>query len=141
MRFAIVGSGAVGGYYGAKLARAGHDVTFIARGAHLHPIRQRGLIVRSAALGDFTGHARAEEDTSRVDPVDVVLFAVKTYDNASAIPAIAPMLGPGSSVVTLQNGVESVGQLANRVGEQPVVGGTAYIATALAVGDCQARSE
>jgi 2-dehydropantoate 2-reductase len=66
---------------------------------------------------------------------------VKTYDNASAIPAIAPMLGPGSSVVTLQNGVERRGQLANRVGEEPVVGGTAYIATALAVGDCQARSE
>ena len=132
MRFAIFGSGAVGGYYGAKLARAGHDVTFVARGAHLHAIRQRGLIVRSAALGDFTVHARAEEDPSRVGPVDVVVFAVKTYDNASAIPAIAPMLALGSTVVTLQNGVESVVQLAECLGEEPIVGGTTYIATALA---------
>ena len=72
MRFAILGSGAVGGYYGAKLARAGHDVTFIARGAHLAAIRERGLEIRSPALGDFTVRARAEEDTSKVGPVDLV---------------------------------------------------------------------
>ena len=81
MRFAILGSGAVGGYYGARLARAGHDVTFIARGAHLLAIRQRGLQIRSPALGDFTVQARAEDDTTKVGVVDVVVLAVKAYDS------------------------------------------------------------
>ena len=93
MRFAILGSGAVGGYYGARLARAGHDVTFIARGAHLTAIRERGLSIRSPMLGDFTVRASAEEDTSRVGRVDVVLLAVKTYDNPTALPLIASDAG------------------------------------------------
>jgi 2-dehydropantoate 2-reductase len=132
MRFAILGSGAVGGYYGAKLARAGHDVTFIARGAHLRAIRERGLQVRSPMLGDFTVTARAEDDTSRVGPVDVVLVAVKTYDNPTALPMLPPMLGASSVVLTVQNGVDSAGEVAAVVGEGPVLGGTTYIATALA---------
>lgn len=132
MRFAILGSGAVGGYYGARLARAGHDVTFIARGAHLEAIRARGLEIRSPVLGDFAVRGRAEEDTRQVGPVDVVIVAVKTYDNATALPMIAPMLGPRSSVLTLQNGVDSVSDVAAIVGERTVVGGTTYIATALA---------
>src|SRR5215831_6204358 len=98
MKVAIVGSGAVGGYYGARLARAGHDVTFIARGAHLEAIRSRGLEIRSAALGDFTVQARAEQDTARVGAVDLVLFAVKAYDNATALPLLPPLLGGGSVV-------------------------------------------
>src|ERR1043165_3078636 len=102
MRIAILGSGAVGGYYGAKLARAGHDVTFIARGAHLAAIRERGLEVRSPALGGFVVRAPAEEDAARVGPVEVVLYTVKAYDNDSAIPMIAPMLGPGTAILTLQ---------------------------------------
>ena len=85
----MLGSGAVGGYYGAKLARAGHDVTFIARGAHLAAIRERGLEIRSPALGDFVVQAAAEEDTARVGPVDVVIVAVKAYDNATALPLVA----------------------------------------------------
>lgn len=132
MKLAIMGSGAVGGYYGAKLARAGHDVTFIARGAHLEAIRANGLQIRSAALGDFTVHARAEQDPAVVGPVDVVLFAVKAYDNATAIPAIQPLLGPSSTVLTVQNGVDSTAELAAVVGEDNVLGGTTYIATALA---------
>jgi 2-dehydropantoate 2-reductase len=132
MRFAILGSGAVGGYYGAKLARAGHDVTFIARGAHLQAIRDRGLQIRSPALGDFTIQARAEQDTTKVGAVDVVVLAVKTYDCDSALPAIPPLLGDDSTVVTLQNGVDSVPALAQAVGEHRVIGGTTYIATALA---------
>lgn len=131
MRVAILGSGAVGGYYGAKLARAGHDVTFIARGAHLAAIRERGLLVRSPMLGDFTVDARAEEDTARVGQVDLVVVAVKAYDNASALPLVASMLGPDSAVLTLQNGVDSVHDVAALVGEGPVIGGTTYIATAL----------
>ena len=133
MRFSILGSGAVGGYYGAKLAQAGHDVTFIARGAHLAAIRARGLQIKSPALGDFTVRAAAEDDTSKVGPVDVVILAVKAYDNATALPMIAPMLGPGSSVLTIQNGVDSPSDVAAVVGEEPVLGGTTYIATALGV--------
>src|SRR5882672_8176506 len=123
MRFAVLGSGAVGGYYGARLARAGHDVTFIARGAHLSAIRERGLSIRSPMLGDFTVSASAEEDTSRVGRVDVVLLAVKTYDNAIALPLMGPMLGPDSSVLTLQNGVDSAQEVARVVGESAVIGG------------------
>ena len=107
MRFAILGSGAVGGYFGAKLARAGQDVTFIARGAHLAAIRARGLEIRSPVLGDFTVTARAEEDTTRVGAVDVVIVAVKAYDNASALPLIAPLIGPQTAILPLQNGVDS----------------------------------
>jgi 2-dehydropantoate 2-reductase len=132
MRFAILGSGAVGGYYGARLARAGHDVTFVARGAHLAAIRERGLQIRSPALGDFTVRAPAEQDTARVGIVDVVLFAVKTYDNRSAIPMTMPLVGPDTVVLTLQNGVDSAGELAGALGESPVIGGTTYVATALA---------
>jgi 2-dehydropantoate 2-reductase len=132
MRFAILGSGAVGGYFGAKLARAGHDVTFIARGAHLAAIRARGLEIRSPMLGDFTVSAAAEEDTHRVGPVDVIVVAVKAYDNASALPLIAPMLGPSTTILPLQNGVDSATEIAQRYGEAPVLGGVTYIATALA---------
>jgi 2-dehydropantoate 2-reductase len=131
MRFAILGSGAVGGYYGARLARAGHDVTFIARGAHLAAIRERGLQVRSPMLGDFTVNAPAEEDTTRVGHVDVVIVAVKTYDNRTALPLIAPMLDAGSSVLTIQNGVDSPQDVAAVIGEARVIGGTTYIGTAL----------
>ena len=130
MRFAILGSGAVGGYYGARLARAGHDVTFVARGAHLAAIRERGLRIHSP-LGDFTIEAPAEDDTSRLGPVDVVIVAVKAYDNASALPMIGPMLGDGTTVLTVQNGVDSVSEIAAIAGEARTLGGTTYIATAL----------
>jgi 2-dehydropantoate 2-reductase len=132
MKVAVLGSGAVGGYYGAKLARAGHDVTFIARGAHLAAIREQGLHVRSPMLGDFVVRARAEEDTSRVGPVDVVIVAVKAYDNGAALPLVRPMIGRSTTILPLQNGVDSVSDLAALFGEDPVVGATTYIATALA---------
>jgi 2-dehydropantoate 2-reductase len=132
MKFAILGSGAVGGYYGAKLARAGHDVTFIARGAHLQAIRARGLQVRSPMLGDFAVSARAEEDTRGVGPVDVVIVAVKAYDNPSALPLAAPLIGPATTILPLQNGVDSAKELAERYGESSVLGGVTYIATELA---------
>jgi 2-dehydropantoate 2-reductase len=132
MRFAILGSGAVGGYYGAKLAQAGHEVTFIARGAHLAAIRERGLQIKSPMLGDFTVTARAEEDTRNVGPVDVVIVAVKAYDNDTALPMIPAMIGADTCVLTLQNGVDSVNEVAAIVGEERVIGGTTYIATALA---------
>ena len=131
MRFAILGSGAVGGYFGAKLAHSGQQVTFIARGAHLEAIRAKGLEIKSAKLGDFTVRAPAESDTSKVGPVDVVIVAVKAYDNTTALPMIAPMIGAGTVVLTLQNGVDSTDQIAAIAGEQYVLGGTTYVATAL----------
>lgn len=131
MRFAILGSGAVGGYFGAKLAKAGQDVTFVARGAHLEAIRHKGLEVQSAKLGDFTVRAAAESDTTRIGAVDVVIVSVKAYDNTTALPMLTPMIGADTVVLTLQNGVDSVDQCAAIVGERHVLGGTTYVATAL----------
>ncbi|HSL20310.1 MAG TPA: 2-dehydropantoate 2-reductase [Vicinamibacterales bacterium] len=131
MHVAIVGSGAVGGYFGAKLSRAGQRVSFIARGAHLGAIRERGLQIRSP-LGDFTVHGEAEDDPSRVGPVDVVMYAVKTYDNPTAVPLIDALVADRTVVLTLQNGVDSADEIAARVGRGKVLAGSAYVATALA---------
>jgi 2-dehydropantoate 2-reductase len=130
MRIAIVGSGAVGGYYGAMLSRAGHRVTFIARGAHLRAIRERGLLVWST-LGDFTVRAPVESDIGHVGHVDLVLLAVKTYDNDVVLPQLPALCGPGTVVLTLQNGVDSPVQVAQAVGEERVLAGPTYVATAL----------
>jgi 2-dehydropantoate 2-reductase len=131
MKFAILGSGAVGGYFGAKLARSGQDVTFIARGAHLDAIRAKGLEVRSATLGDFSVRAAAESDTAKIGHVDVVIVSVKAYDNATALPMLTPMIGTDTVVLTLQNGVDSTDEVAAIAGEGHVLGGTTYVATAL----------
>ena len=130
MHFAILGSGAVGGYYGARLARYGHRVTFFARGAHLRAIRERGLLIWSP-LGDFVARGEATDDPSAVGPVDVVVVAVKGYDNATAFAALPALVGPGTLVVTLQNGVESADEIAGHVDRDRVIGGPTYIATAL----------
>lgn len=131
MRFAILGSGAVGGYFGAKLAQSGQDVSFIARGAHLDAIRANGLEVRSLKLGNFAVRAPAESDTRRIGPVDVAIVSVKAYDNLTALPMLMPLIGPETAVLTLQNGVDSVDDVAAIVGRQRVLGGTTYVATAL----------
>lgn len=128
--FGIIGAGAVGGYFGAKLALAGHRVSFIARGAHLAAMQQRGLAIWSP-LGDFTVRPHAESDPGKVGPVDVVIVAVKSYDNASAFPLIGPLLGPATTVLTLQNGISSAEDLAAVVGEGPVLGGATFVATSL----------
>ena len=131
MRIAIVGAGAVGGYFGARLAHAGQDVTLLARGAHLDAIRNHGLQVVSPALGDFTVRVRAEGAPAAVGPVDLVIFAVKAYDNATAIPQLAPLIGASTAVLTLQNGIDSAAQLADAIGAARVLAGTTYVATAL----------
>jgi 2-dehydropantoate 2-reductase len=131
MRIAIVGAGAVGGYFGARLAHAGQDVTLLARGAHLDAIRSHGLQVVSPALGDFTVRVRAEGAPAAVGPVDLVIFAVKAYDNATAIPQLAPLIGASTAVLTLQNGIDSAAQLADAIGAARVLAGTTYVATAL----------
>ncbi|MCU0255697.1 MAG: 2-dehydropantoate 2-reductase [Vicinamibacterales bacterium] len=131
MRIAILGSGAVGGYYGAKLARAGHHVTFLARGAHLRAIRERGLLVWSP-IGDFVARGAATDDPAAVSPApDLVIVAVKGYDNATAFSGLRPLCGPETTVLTLQNGVESAEEIAAIVGRERVLAGPAYVATAL----------
>ncbi len=123
MSIAIFGTGGVGGYFGGRLAEAGEPVTFIARGAHLAAIKARGLRVRSIA-GDFTIHpARATDDPAAIGPVDVVLLAVKAWQLPEAAAAMRPLVGPGTMVVPLLNGVEAPAQLAEVLGRDPVVGG------------------
>ena len=121
----------MGGYFGAKLARSGQDVTFIARGAHLEAIRSRGLAIQSAQLGDFVARAPAESDTAKIGHVDVAIVSVKAYDNATALPMLKPLIGPETVVMTLQNGVDSVDDCAAIAGQTQVLGGTTYVATAL----------
>ena len=130
MRFTIVGSGAVGGYYGAKLARAGHEVTFVARGAHLEAMQKRGLAVRSP-VGDFTVAARTVKDPAEAAPADVALFAVKAYSNRDALPLLARATGSSGLALTLQNGVDSVDEVSAVVDRARVLGGSTYIATAV----------
>ncbi len=130
MHIAVVGAGAVGGYYGAELARAGQKVSFVARGAHVQAIRQRGLVVWSP-LGDFVVRPQVEDDPTAIGPVDLVVLATKTYDNRTALPLLAPLVGPSTVVMTLQNGVDSVDEVAGVVGQERVLGGPTYVATAL----------
>src|SRR4029450_784632 len=131
MHFAIIGAGAVGGYYGALLARSGQDVSFVARGAHLEAIRAHGLKIESGAVGDFVANVRAESDPARIGHADVVIIAVKTYDNDTAIPLALPMTGPETTVLTIQNGVDSAEDVARVVGEARTIAGSTYIATAI----------
>ncbi len=130
MRIAVIGAGAVGGYYGALLSRAGADVSFVARGAHRDAIRASGLRI-IGVQGDFTVKVAAQDDPARIGPVDVVIVAVKTYDNDTAFPLVKPLMGPGTAVLTLQNGVDSAEDLARVVGQEAVIAGPTYIATAI----------
>jgi 2-dehydropantoate 2-reductase len=130
MRIAVIGAGAVGGYYGARLAQAGHEVSFVARGANLEALRSRGLSIVSS-LGDATVGVRAEEDAARIGPVDLVLFAVKTYSTPGALAHLPPLVGPGTCVLSLQNGVDSADELERTVGREPLLAGATYIIATL----------
>lgn len=130
MHIAVVGAGAVGGYYGARLARSGERVSLIARGAHLRAIRERGLLVWSP-LGDHVVHVEADSDPARVGPVDLVILAVKTYANPQVLPLLPLLCGPDTAVLTLQNGVASADALESAVGRSRVLAGTTYVATAI----------
>ncbi len=129
MRIAAMAAGAVGGYFGARLAAAGHDVNFIARGAQLEAIRKNGLKIEST-LGDLhLKDAKVTDDPARVGPVDIVLFAVKLWDTEKAAEQARPLVGPATRVITFQNGVDSVERLAPILGQDNVLGGTAHIAS------------
>ena len=128
MRIAVMGSGGIGGYLGARLAQAGEDVIFIARGSHLEAMQQKGLRVESPLGEIHLRHVTATETPADVGFVDIVVFAVKAYDTESAAAAIVPLVGPATRVVTLQNGVDSVDAVARVVPRSQVVGGTTYLA-------------
>ena len=131
MRIAIMGSGGVGGYLGARLAASGQDVTFVARGAHLAAIQEHGVALRSA-LGDvLIRPAKASDDPAALGPVDMVIFAVKLYDTETAAAATSPLIGRRTGVVTLQNGVDSTDTLARVLGPAHVIGGVAHIASVI----------
>jgi 2-dehydropantoate 2-reductase len=127
MRIGVFGSGGVGGYFGGRLAEAGEDVRFVARGAHLAAMRERGLRVTSPA-GDFVVRpVHASDDPSALGEVDVVLVAVKAWQVAEAAEMIRPMLGAETFVVPLQNGIEAPDTLAAALGRNRVLGGLCRI--------------
>ena len=127
MKIAIMGTGGVGGYFGGLLARAGNEVTFVARGPHLQAIREHGLQVESSNDGDFVVHGNAVEDTTKAGIQDLVLFTVKMYHNQQAIEAVKPMMGPDSLVLTLQNGIDNGQQLVEAYGRERVLIGSCYM--------------
>jgi len=132
MKIAIMGSGGVGGYFGARLAATGNDVTFIARGAHLDAIRSDGLRVQSP-LGDVhIDPAHATDDPTEIGPADIVLFATKLYDTEIAGEMCKPLIGADTAVISLLNGVDSEEQLSRILGAQHVVGGVARISAEIA---------
>src|SRR5512144_873908 len=108
MRIAVMAAGGVGGYFGARLAQAGHEVGFIARGRHLAAIRERGLTVKSAHGDVHLPHPMVTDDPAALAPADVVLFAVKLWDTETAAEAVRPLLARGGVIVPFQNGVESI---------------------------------
>jgi len=132
MKIAIMGSGGVGGYFGARLAAAGEDVTFIARGGHLEAIRGGGLKVTSARGDLHIGDAKATDDPADIGPVDLVLFAVKLWDTEQAATSIRPLIGPETAVLSLQNGVDAEATIAAILGPAHVMGGVARIAAVIA---------
>lgn len=127
MRIAIMGSGGVGGLVGSQLVQAGEDVVFIARGANLEALHTRGLSVKSQTFGDFASPVTATDDTASIGVVDLVVFAVKTYDTGEAVARMAPLIGPGTMVLPLQNGIDSVERLARVISPGALVGGIAYL--------------
>ena len=127
MRIAIMGAGAVGGYYGGRLAQARHDVAMITRGEHLRAIRASGLALKGPAGDSIVSGVQATDDAAQVAPVDVVLFCVKLHDTENAARAIAPLLAKGGVCITLQNGVDAHERIGAIVGNDRVMGGLAFV--------------
>lgn len=131
LRFGVMGAGGVGGYFGAALARGGADVVMIARGAHLAKIKENGLAIEGVG-GDFTAPVSATDSPAEAGICDVVLVAVKLWDTDEAVEAIAPMIGPDTTIISLQNGIDAEPAFAARYGEDRVFGGVAQISATIA---------
>jgi 2-dehydropantoate 2-reductase len=123
----VAGAGGVGGYYGARLLAAGHDVWFLARGQNLKALRSHGLTLLSSFGDARFDHVEAVEDGADAGPVDALLFCVKTYDNGSAAEAVAGAIQPGTAICSLQNGVENESFLSARFPRATIVGGVARL--------------
>jgi 2-dehydropantoate 2-reductase len=133
VRIAMMGSGGVGGFFGGRLAHAGYDVSFVARGAHLAAMRERGLTIENEPQGDIhLPKVRATDDPASLGPVDLVVVSVKLWDTESAARQIRPLLGPRTGVLSLQNGVIKDDILRRELGDAPVMGGVGYVATHIA---------
>jgi 2-dehydropantoate 2-reductase len=131
MKILIMGTGGVGGYYGGLLAQQGNEVTFISRGAHLYAMRHEGLKVKSVH-GDFTVFpANATEDPAKVEPVDLILFCVKTYSTDEAAKAVRPAVGPQTIVLSLQNGIDAAERIGKIIGMEHVLGGATWLSSAV----------
>ena len=131
MRIAVMGAGALGGYLGSRFALAGHDVVFIARGAHLEAIRARGLTVKSPFHGEYIVSAEAVSDPAEIGTVDLVLFCVKAYDTEQAARLIQPIVGPETVVLPVQNGIDISERIGRVVGAERVLGGIAWVGGAV----------
>ncbi len=127
MRVLVVGAGGVGGFFGAKLARAGESVVFLARGEHLAAIRREGLRVRSTLEGESSVRVEALDTVAGLPAVDMVLFCVKSFDTEAAAAAIRPVIGPDTGVVSLQNGVDNEEKIDAVLGAGHALGGAAYV--------------
>jgi len=130
MKIAVLGAGGAGGFFGGRLAHAGCDVTFIARGQHLAAMRERGLMIESEAQGDIAiPRVKATDDPASVGTVDYVMIAVKLWDTETAARAARPLVGPRTAVLSLQNGVVKDDILRREFGSAAVMGAVGYVAS------------
>jgi 2-dehydropantoate 2-reductase len=127
MRLVVIGAGGTGGYFGGLLARAGEEVSFLARGTQLEALRTHGLSVKSRLAGTFSLPVHATSEPQEIGPVDLVLFCVKTYDTGAASGGLHLFMGPETVVLPIQNGIDAAEQLGREVGAQHLVGGVAYV--------------
>jgi 2-dehydropantoate 2-reductase len=127
MRIAVIGTGGIGGIYGAALAKAGADVTFVARGAHLAAIREAGLRIEGDRGETFIQPAQATDDAASIGPVDFALFCVKLWDVEAVGKQLRPLIGPQTAVIALQNGIDAAERLIPILGRGAVMGGTAFV--------------
>ena len=132
MRILVMGSGGVGGYFGARLAQGGADVTFVARGAHLAAMRTQGLMVESPTEPLHLQSVKVTDDPATLGPVDLIMFGVKLWDTEQTARRLLPVIGPETAVISFQNGVQKDDMLRPIVGEQALAGGVAYVATTIA---------
>lgn len=131
MRIAVMGSGGVGGYFGARLVKGGADVVFIARGAHLAAMRQHGLRIENDREPIELSKIDVTDDASRIGRVDLILFAVKLWDTEAAARSLLPAIGPDTGLISFQNGVQKDDMLRPIIGDAALIGGVGYVATAI----------
>ncbi len=131
MRIAIMGSGGVGGYFGARLVQGGADVHFVARGTHLAAMRERGLAIEGGPQPVHLPKVNVTDDPKTIGPVDAVMFCVKLWDTESAARQLLPLMQPATAVISFQNGVQKDDMLRPIVGKDALVGGVAYVGTTI----------